>query len=146
MNKPSHTKLILYLEHIKYAPNFSYSTASNRQRLANEKSRAVENLTLRSSDERKPPIHKKHRSAGVFHIPDKIWKTSTLAALPLSLKTSSKCVMALSTIVRSSASLACELTAVLSSFICRLCSSNHRAYSTSNAKAPMEKCNQQGYL
>lgn len=94
-------------------------------------------LTLRSSDERKPPIHRKHRSAGVFHIPDKIWKTSAFAAVPFNLKMSSKCVVTLSTIMRSSASPACELTAVLNSFIFRLCSSSHRAYSKSNASAPV---------
>ena len=100
-------------------------------------------LTLRSSDDRKPPIHIKHRSAGVFHIPDNIWKTSAFAAIPFSLKMSSKCAVTLSTIVRSSVSPACELTAALSSFICLLYSSSHRAYSASNAKAPIETRNQE---
>lgn len=102
----------------------------------------TENLTFKSSDERKPPIHMKQRSAGVFHIPDKIWKTSAFAAVPFSLKTSSKCVVTFPTTVWSSVSLACELTAALSSFICLFCSSIHRAYSTSNARAPGKWCNQ----
>lgn len=95
-------------------------------------------LTLRSSDDRNPPIHIKHLSAGVFHIPDKMWKTSAFEAMPLSLKISSKCDVTLSTIVRSSVSPACELTAALSSTICLLCSSSQREYSTSNAAAPAD--------
>jgi hypothetical protein len=35
------------------------------------------------------------------------------------------------------------LTAALSSLICLLCSSSHRAYSASNAKAPVEQRDQQ---
>lgn len=121
---------------------FCYSwiiSCQSPKSLQDEMRGAKQSLTLRSSDERKPPIHIKHRSDGVFHIPDKMWKTSVLDALPFSLNTSSKCVMTLSTTVRSSVSPACEFTAVLSSFICRLCSSNHLAYSTSNAKAPAQK-------
>lgn len=97
---------------------------------------------MSSSDERKPPIHMKHRSAGVFHIPDKMWKTSAFAAIPFNLKMSLNCAVTLSTIVRSSVSPACELTAALSSLICLLCSSSQRAYSTSNAKAPVDKRSQ----
>lgn len=100
------------------------------------KCKYIEFLTFRISDERKPPIHRKHRSAGVFHIPDKMWNTSALAAMPFNLKISSNCVVTLSTIVRSSVSPACEFTAALSSFISLLCSSNQREYSTSNARAP----------
>lgn len=103
-------------------------------------------VTLRSSDGRKPPIHIKHRSAGVFHIPDKTWNTSALAAFPFTLKTSSKCAVTLFTILRSSGSLACALTAVLSSLMCLLCSSNHRLYSASNAKGPAEQHNLECYL
>uniref|UniRef100_A0A0A9G8Z6 Uncharacterized protein n=1 Tax=Arundo donax TaxID=35708 RepID=A0A0A9G8Z6_ARUDO len=44
--------------------------------------------------------------------------------------------MMLSTIRRRSSSPAWTLTAVLSSLISLLCSSSHRAYSVSNAKAP----------
>ena len=39
--------------------------------------------TLMSSDGRKPPIHMKHRSAGVFHMPETRWKTSVLATMIL---------------------------------------------------------------
>ena len=95
--------------------------------------------TFRSSEERKPPIHMKHRSAGVFHIPERMWKTSAFAAMPFSLNMSSKCAVTLSIMVRSSVSPACELTAALNSFICLLCSSSQRAYSTSNAKAPEDQ-------
>nr|GMC84271.1 hypothetical protein Iba_chr04cCG9990 [Ipomoea batatas] len=71
-----------------------------------------------------------------FHIPDNTWNTSDLAAFPFSLKTSSKCAVTLSTIVRSSVSLACALTAALNSLTRLFCSSNHRAYSTLKVKAP----------
>jgi hypothetical protein len=43
-------------------------------------------VTLSISEGRKPPIHKKQRSAGVFQVPDIRWKTSALAASLLSLK------------------------------------------------------------
>lgn len=92
--------------------------------------------TLRISDERKPPNQRKHRSAGVFHMPDNMWNTSDLAPLLFNFQMLSYCAMAPSTTMRSSASLAWALTAVLSSLICRFCSSSHRAYSISNAKAP----------
>lgn len=96
----------------------------------------VEYCTLRSSEGRKPPIQRKHLSAGVFHIPDKMWNTSVFAAFPFSLKISLKWVATLSTITRRSGSLAWEFTAVLNSFICLLCSSSQRTYSASYAKAP----------
>lgn len=89
-------------------PFCSMQIANNAEKLPCEKTTSRENktkvLTLRSSDDRKPPIHMKHLSAGVFHIPDKMWKISALAAVPLSLYMSSNCAVTLSTIVRSSVS------------------------------------------
>lgn len=124
--------------------NFSFvlpaSTNTGKSHQQNHEEKT--GLTLSSSDDRKPPIHMKQRSAGVFHIPDKMWKTSAFAAMPFNLKMSSNCAVTLSTIVRSSVSPACELTAALSSLISLLCSSSHRAYSTSNAKAPFEQFRQ----
>jgi len=45
--------------------------------------------TVMSSDGLKPPIQRKHLSAGEVHMPLMRWNTSVLAATPFSLKTSS---------------------------------------------------------
>jgi hypothetical protein len=46
--------------------------------------------TLMTSDGRNPPIHMKHRSAGVFHMPETIWNTSLLETMLLRFIISSK--------------------------------------------------------
>lgn len=95
--------------------------------------------TLMSSDGRNPPIHMKHRSAGVFHMPETIWNTSVLATMLLRFIASSKCAKQLSTKSRSSFSGKCSCTAVRSSDVIRWCSSSHLAYSMSKTAASKDE-------
>lgn len=46
-------------------------------------------ITFRSSDDRNPPNHMKHLSAGVFHMPESMWNTSDFAPMLFSLNISS---------------------------------------------------------
>lgn len=45
--------------------------------------------TLMSSEGLKSPIHMKHLSAGVFHMPETRWNTSDLATIIFKFRTSS---------------------------------------------------------
>lgn len=92
-----------------------------------------------SSEGRNPPIHMKHRSARVIHMPDTRWNMSDLASMALRFIASSKWATKLSTNSLRSLSGKCSWTAAWSSPVRRWCSSNHLAYSMSNTAAASGK-------
>lgn len=91
--------------------------------------------TFKRLEGRKPPIHMKQRSAGVFQVPETRWKTSVLASMPLRLIIWVKWPKQFSTNIRSSLSAIRSCIADRSSLIRRRCSSTHLAYSISNVAA-----------